>query len=146
MAFASAIVSAHLAAVQTTADITLPFVGKVPAASAILAFGYANAGIIAGQTIAGMAHDGIDNIPREGTWLLDGGERVLNPNQNKDLTNYLARGGSDGDITIQVNVTDSGVSSSGGNTQEQKQLGQMIGNAVRAVIRQEQRQGGLLSK
>lgn len=25
----------------------------------------------------GMAHDGIDNIPK-GTWLLDGGERVLN--------------------------------------------------------------------
>ncbi|MGK6755725.1 hypothetical protein ACKUV4_018325 [Acinetobacter baumannii] len=37
----------------------------------------------------GMAHNGIDNIPREGTWLLDGGERVLNPQQNKDLTNYL---------------------------------------------------------
>ncbi|RLL30741.1 hypothetical protein D9K80_15660 [Acinetobacter cumulans] len=38
----------------------------------------------------GMAHNGIDNIPKEGTWLLDGGERVLNPQQNKDLTNYLA--------------------------------------------------------
>lgn len=39
--------------------------------------------------ISGMAHNGIDNIPKEGTWLLDGGERVLNPEQNKDLTNYL---------------------------------------------------------
>lgn len=39
--------------------------------------------------ISGMAHNGIDNIPSEGTWLLDGGERVLNPEQNKDLTNYL---------------------------------------------------------
>lgn len=57
-AAASAIVSAHLAAVQTTADITLPFVGKIPAASAILAFGYANAGIIAGQTIAGFSSGG----------------------------------------------------------------------------------------
>ena len=36
-----------------------------------------------------QAHDGIDNIPKEGTWLLDGGERVLNPQQNKDLTKYL---------------------------------------------------------
>jgi hypothetical protein len=104
MAFASAIVSAHLAAVQTTADITLPFVGKVPAASAILAFGYANAGIIAGQTLAGMAHDGIDNIPKEGTWLLDGGERVLNPQQNKDLTSYLAdKKQSGANITINNN-------------------------------------------
>ncbi|TCM62301.1 tape measure domain-containing protein [Acinetobacter calcoaceticus] len=89
IAFASAIVSAHLAAIQTTADITLPFVGKVPAASAILAFGYANAGMIAAQTIQGMAHNGIDSIPKEGTWLLDGGERVLNPQQNRDLTSYL---------------------------------------------------------
>ena len=38
----------------------------------------------------GMAHDGIDNIPQEGTWLLDGGERVLNSKQNEDLTKYLA--------------------------------------------------------
>ncbi|MDS7693908.1 tape measure protein [Acinetobacter soli] len=53
---------------------------------------------------------------------------------------------SDGGIQIAVSVNDSGVSTSGANTQDQKQLGQMIGNAVRAVIRQEQRQGGLLSK
>ena len=39
--------------------------------------------------LAGMAHNGIDSIPREGTWLLDGGERVLNPQQNKDFTSYL---------------------------------------------------------
>lgn len=102
MAFGSAIVSAHLAAVQTTADITLPFVGKIPAASAILAFGYANAGLIAGQTIAGMAHDGIDNIPKEGTWLLDKGERVVDSRTNSDLKNYLSDGG--GSKAPNVNV------------------------------------------
>lgn len=51
-AAAQAIVSAHLAAVQTTADITLPFVGKIPAANAILGFGYAQAGMIMGQALA----------------------------------------------------------------------------------------------
>ena len=55
---ASTLVAAHVAAAQTTADITLPFVGKVPAASAILAFGYAQAGLIASQTIAGFATGG----------------------------------------------------------------------------------------
>ena len=95
-----------------------------------------------------MAHNGIDNIPKEGTWLLDGGERVLNPQQNKDLTRYLEnqKSGGGGDVNIVVNVTDSGVSTSGASTNEQKQLAQMIGNMVRTVIRQEQRQGGLLSK
>ncbi|MDQ8917327.1 transglycosylase SLT domain-containing protein [Acinetobacter baumannii] len=68
-------------------------------AGVVRATGYASVGIMAAQTIQGMAHNGIDNIPREGTWLLDGGERVLNPQQNKDLTNYLnnrQNGSSDG--------------------------------------------------
>ena len=51
-----------------------------------------------------MAHDGIDNIPKEGTWLLDGGERVLNPNQNKDLTNYLSQAQSNSGQQSQVNL------------------------------------------
>lgn len=33
-------------------------------------------GIVAGTAIAGMAHSGIEEIPQEGTWLLDKGERV----------------------------------------------------------------------
>lgn len=104
--------------------------------------------MIKAATPVGMAHNGIDNIPKEGTWLLDGGERVLNPKQNQDLTRFLndRQSANNGSISIKVDVNDSGVSTSGANTQDQKQLGQMIGNAVRAVIRQEQRQGGLLSK
>lgn len=33
-------------------------------------------GLVAGTAIAGMAHSGIEEVPREGTWLLDRGERV----------------------------------------------------------------------
>lgn len=33
-------------------------------------------GVVAGTAIAGMAHSGIEEIPSEGTWLLDKGERV----------------------------------------------------------------------
>lgn len=57
-----------------------------------------------------------------------------------------SQGEGGGDIKIEVNITDSGVNTSGGNTQNQKQLGDAIGNAVRAVIIREKRQGGLLSK
>lgn len=101
---------------------------------------------IQGVALSGMAHDGIDNIPKEGTWLLDKGERVVDSRTNADLKGMIANqknGG--GNVEINVHVTDSGVSSQS-NQSDQKQLGQMIGNAVRAVIRQEQRQGGLLSK
>ena len=50
----------------------------------------------------GMAHDGIDNIPKEGTWLLDKGERVVDSRTNSDLKNYLADGG--GSKAPNVNV------------------------------------------
>ena len=56
-----------------------------------------------------------------------------------------SNGSGSGDVNITVNVTDSGVTTQS-NQSDQKQLGQMIGNAVRTVIRQEQRQGGLLAK
>lgn len=39
--------------------------------------------------LTGMAHNGISEVPREGTWLLDKGERVLNPQQNTDLTDFI---------------------------------------------------------
>lgn len=143
----SALVSTHLAATQVAADATIPFFGaKIAASKAMLAMGYANVGLIAGQTIAGMAHDGIDNIPKEGTWLLDKGERVVDSRTNADLKGMIANqknGG--GNVEINVHVTDSGVTTQS-NQSDQKQLGQMIGNAVRTIIRQEQRQGGLLAR
>ncbi|MGT2582018.1 tape measure protein [Acinetobacter baumannii] len=79
-AIASTIVSAHLAAAQTTADITLPFVGKVPAATAILGFGYAQAGLIAAQTIAGFSSGGYTgNMGRtDVAGVVHGQEYVLN--------------------------------------------------------------------
>lgn len=77
------------------AMVGIPYVGPfiAPAAGvAAVAIQMAQAAAIGSVSFnpVGMAHDGIDNIPKEGTWLLDGGERVLNPQQNKDLTRYLA--------------------------------------------------------
>lgn len=145
IAIGQAIINTELGATKALAEGGM--IMGVPAATMVRAMGYASVGLIAAQTIQGMAHDGIDNIPKEGTWLLDGGERVLNPQQNKDLTRYLEdqNSGGGGDVNITVHVTDSGVSTQSSQN-EQKQLGQMIGNAVRTIIRQEQRQGGLLSK
>lgn len=75
------------------AVVGTPFVGPyiAPAVgAAAAALQVAQAASMKSVNISGMAHDGIDNIPKEGTWLLDGGERVLNPEQNKDLTRYLS--------------------------------------------------------
>lgn len=103
-AMGSALISTHLAATQVAADATIPFFGaKIAASKAMLAMGYANVGLIAGQTIAGMAHDGIDNIPKEGTWLLDKGERVVDSRTNADLKNMIANNNGGGP-QININV------------------------------------------
>ena len=143
IAIGQAIISTELAA---TKALELGPVLGIPASTLVRGMGYASVGLIAAQTISGMAHDGIDNIPKEGTWLLDKGERVVDSRTNADLKGMIAnqKNGS-GDVNISVQVTDSGVTTQS-NQSDQKQLGQMIGNAVRTVIRQEQRQGGLLSK
>lgn len=67
------------------------FGANAPAATAGIASTMAAA---QGLALTGMAHDGISNIPQEGTWLLNKGERVLNPQQNADLTSFLAQGGN----------------------------------------------------
>ncbi|WGF02499.1 transglycosylase SLT domain-containing protein [Acinetobacter baumannii] len=115
-------------------------------AGVVRATGYASVGIMAAQTIQGMAHNGIDNIPREGTWLLDGGERVLNPQQNKDLTNYLnnrQNGSSEGNVQISQQITFADGSASV-NTQGQKQIAESLNNAMKDWARRESRQGGVL--
>ncbi|EHU1527745.1 tape measure protein [Acinetobacter baumannii] len=42
------------------------------------------------QSVAGIFHGGKDYVPKEATYLLDKGERVVSPRQNQDLTSFLA--------------------------------------------------------
>ena len=88
---AQALINTEVAATKAMAEGG--YIAGIPMSTAIRALGYASVGLIAGQTIAGMAHDGIDSIPKEGTWLLDKGERVVDSRTNSDLKNYLADGG-----------------------------------------------------
>lgn len=87
-AIAQAIVNTYTAATGAYASASaIPVVGWVMgpiAAAAAIAAGMANV-----NAIRGMAHDGIDSIPREGTWLLDKGERVVDRRTNQDLKDYL---------------------------------------------------------
>ncbi|MDN5644391.1 MAG: transglycosylase SLT domain-containing protein [Acinetobacter sp.] len=102
ISMAQALINTEVAATKAMAEGGM--IAGIPMATAIRALGYASVGMIAAQTITGMAHDGIDNIPKEGTWLLDGGERVLNPQQNKDLTNYLKNSSNSSNSGTTVNV------------------------------------------
>ena len=89
--------------------------------------GYANGGYVSNNTSEAIA-------ARREARQFD----AINSNQTQS---------SSSQVPINVYVTVNPDGSSKTDTQnDSKQLGQMIGNAVRAVIRQEQRQGGLLSK
>ncbi|QGT82921.1 phage tail tape measure protein [Pseudomonas coronafaciens] len=143
---------AALNAYASTAGI--PLIGPAAAPAAALAAAAATAPMVASvsaSALMGMAHNGIDNIPKEGTWLLDRGERVLNPNQNRDLTSYLAdksgTGGVGGTpITINAPVTvqaQPGVSDADAMRQG-KAAGEALAQEVRSVLQREMGQGGLL--
>lgn len=55
--------------------------------TAVRTMGYASVGIVAGQALAGQAHDGIWRVPaeNEGTWMLKKNEMVLNTRQAEDF-------------------------------------------------------------
>nr|WP_312623059.1 phage tail tape measure protein [Pseudomonas juntendi] len=81
---------AQLAAFASTAAI--PIVGPALAPGAAIAAAMATAPLVAGvasSALVGMAHDGIDSVPREGTWLLQRGERVTTANTSAKLDKTL---------------------------------------------------------
>ncbi len=106
---ASAIAQATISTmVAATKALELGYPYGETAASIVMGLGMANVGLIAAQTISGMAHDGIDSIPREGTWLLDKGERVVDARTNADLKNYLQSNKSPNGIALNMPITAGG--------------------------------------
>lgn len=111
-----ALAGMNMAAINAFASTAaIPVVGPAAApaaAGAALAFTspFVNASITAASsTLAGMAHSGINNIPSEGTWLLDKGERVLSPRQNQDLTQFLSTQSPTKSGPVEVNINMSAV-------------------------------------
>ena len=155
MAIAQQIINTELAAGATTAQTGI---FGLPAAAVIRGIGYASVGLIAAQTIAGFETGGYTGSGgrKDVAGVVHGQEYVLNAAATKRvgvgtldaINSGKSMGGGDvvnAPITVHVSVQSNGDSSVDSQGQS-KQLGQMIGNAVRTVIRQEQRQGGLLSR
>lgn len=103
---------------------------------------------VAVPTFSGIAHGGLDYVPSESTFLLDKGERVLSPRQNKDLTDFLSKGstGSTGDTNITITIDNNGNANmnSDNAARVSKEMSLQIKNIVQATLRQEKRQGGML--
>lgn len=69
--------------------------GLIPAGLMLVA-GLSEISTIKGTSYSGAAHGGLTNVPRESTYLLQKGERVLSPNQNSDFTSAIRNGSFSG--------------------------------------------------
>lgn len=138
-----------------TSTAAIPLVGPAAApAAAASSMGEAGSFMSMISSVAGMAHDGIDSIPKEGTWLLDKGERVVDRRTNADLKDYLASSSkqpegkqSRGDLnlTMQVSVQ----AQPGMSDADARRQGQLAAEGARdlilQVIQEQQRPGGMLA-
>lgn len=148
MAIARSIMNIQVA--MSSAAASLPFpqnLGAMATVAANVAGIVGNIQAIVMPNIQGQAHNGIANVPREGTWMLDKGERVVKPADNRKLSDFLdGKNKSVGGDNINVNVTVNSDGSS--NVESNKHLGHNMGNALVAAIQRqiikEKRQGGLL--
>lgn len=68
----------------------LPFPDNLGAMATVASQTASIISTIQSTNLKGMAHSGIDNVPSEGTWLLDKGERVVDSRTNADLKTFLA--------------------------------------------------------
>ncbi|ECG8814893.1 hypothetical protein FOE31_24355 [Salmonella enterica] len=114
------------------------------------------AAVVQSVTMQGMAHDGIDSVPREGTWLLDRGERVVDRRTNADLKTYLAKKQDGSRVNnVVVNSNSSLIVNNNGQEKDDKAMDysamvDTLGESIKTMIRKEvmdmMRDGGELSR
>ncbi|MNI18720.1 hypothetical protein D3C73_721360 [compost metagenome] len=89
------------------AVVGIPVVGPVLAPAAGAAAVAAQMAQVAVVNNVGMAHDGIDSVPEDGSWFLQKGERVTTAETSAKLDRTLERvsatGGTSGKVEINVN-------------------------------------------
>jgi hypothetical protein len=88
LSIAQATMKAYEAFNMALASVPYPY--NFIAAATTLAAGLTQVASIAAQKPP-SAHGGLTNVPREQSYLLDRGERVVSPQQNKDLTEFIQR-------------------------------------------------------
>lgn len=120
--------SAAMGAYESLASI--PYVG--PFLGAAAAGGIYIAGGLAAAEVSGLAHDGIDSIPEDGTWMLEKGERVTTSETSAKLDRTLSN--------IEQGLDGSGRSmGSGGNTYNYNVAGNLNRETATQAARESER-------
>lgn len=138
-----AIANAVLAMKQNIAEaMKLGFPANIPMIAAATSQGMAIVNDVRSIMMpSGMAHSGIDYIPSEGTWLLDKGERVLSPRQNRDLTQFL-QGNHSGGVVVNQTIHIHGNGESQIEQDKHNAVAEGLKVAMIKVVQNEMRQGG----
>ena len=119
-----------------------PPIGAGPLLGPILAATVAVAGLVQLQNIksqkfsGGQADQGIDSIPKSlsgKSFILSAGERVVQPEANKDLTNFLTdqKQGSGGGNTFNINI----------GTVDSDERVEQVAQRVKQIIREDSERG-----
>jgi len=138
----SIVASTHAAAMGAYESLSsIPVVG--PALGAAAAGAIYIAGGIAVAEVTGMAHDGMDSIPKTGTWILEAGERVTTEKTSAKLDRTLddvqgkleGRAGADGSMIRIVNVpsTDEDIDSYMGSSRGERTVLNILSRNSRAI-------------
>ncbi|TEW83380.1 hypothetical protein D5R38_18595 [Serratia marcescens] len=90
LAVAQATVNAYQSA---TASMAL-YPGPLGYAMAASSYAQAIGQVMQMKSVQGQFHDGIDNVPNTGTYLLESGERVVDKRLNQDLKDFIGGNGN----------------------------------------------------
>ncbi|EKH9212918.1 hypothetical protein PN39_05545 [Vibrio anguillarum] len=123
----------------------LPFPANIPAMATVAASTASIVSTIQSTQLKGMAHNGISSVPKEGTWLLDKGERVYTNDSAKQLDQMYAavmsgkagQSGGSGDVVVKIENAPPGYVAQSAEAQEDE-----FGRKVIRVLLQDQQQGG----
>lgn len=100
-ALSSALINTSLAITKTMSSVPYPW--NIPLAAAQGLAGMVQVQNIRSQQFSGQAHSGLDNVPREGTYLLQKGEMVLDAGTSEQVRNNATGGGS---LNVTINTVD----------------------------------------
>ncbi len=147
-AIAQAVINTYTGATGAYASASaIPVVGWILgplAAAAAIVLGMQNVSKIRSQQM-GQAHAGMTNVPNEGTYLLDKGERVIQPEQNRDLTNFLQGGGGSGQSYViqnmNVHILENATSLDALMKMDERDLRELVAGKLYAAFNTLDRQG-----
>lgn len=153
--FAASKAASMAAAIVSTEEASTKALAIDPTGSLssfVRAAGYLSVATMAAQTVMGMAHDGIDSVPKEGTWLLQKGERVTTAETSAKLDRTLdsimsSQRPQSSANNVNITINADGSRETSGDSSMFAQMAQEIQNLVESKIKEREakayKQGGI---